>query len=102
MAAADVEAVCRWMWAHCYPQHEDVEQGLTDALAEEAIARIAAASAAQLAVLRDIRAAVAAGAVSAQMVEQLDTTVANAGEGPLYFLLIVMMYDTWADEYRAA
>jgi hypothetical protein len=102
MAAADVEAVCLWMWAHCYPLLENLADGLTDALQEEKITRIAAASAAQVAVLRDIRAAVAAESVSAQMVEQLDTAVENAGEGPFYFNLIVMMYESWAEEYRAA
>jgi hypothetical protein len=61
MAAADMEAVCRWMWALCYPGDEQLAQGLTDALAEAALTRIAAPSAA--AVLRDIRAAVAAAPV---------------------------------------
>jgi hypothetical protein len=102
MAAADVEAVCLWMWAHCYPQHEDLVQGLTDALQEEKITRIAAASAAQLALLRDIRTEVAADSVSAMRMGQLDTAVENAGEGPFYFDLIVKMYNSWAEEYRAA
>jgi hypothetical protein len=52
-------------------------------------------------VLRDIRAAVAADSVSAERIQQLDTAVDNAGEGPFYFSLIVMMYESWAEEYRA-
>ncbi len=100
MAAADVEAVCRWMWAVCYPGDEQLAQGLTDALAEAALTRIAAASAAQLAVLRDIQAAVAAAPVSAERIEQLDAAVAEAGEGPLYFNVVMMIYEQWADAYR--
>jgi hypothetical protein len=37
MAAADVEAVCRWMWAHRYPLLENLADGLSDALLEEKI-----------------------------------------------------------------
>jgi hypothetical protein len=101
MAAADVEAVCLWMWAHCYPVLENLTDGLMDALQEEKITRIVAESAAHLTVLRDIRAAVEADSVSAERIQKLDTEVENAGEGPFYFSLIVMMYESWAEEYRA-
>ncbi len=101
MAAADVEAVCRWMWAHCYPLLENLADGFTDALQEEKITRIAAASAEQKNLLRGIRAALAADHVSAERIEELDAAVAHAGKGPLYFNVVVMMYEQWADEYRA-
>ncbi len=103
MAAADVEALCRWMWAHCYPTLPDVAQGLRDALEEGAIARLAGASAEQVDVMRGIRAAAEAEAehMSEQRIAVLDAAVAAAGEGPFYFCMVVLMYGTWAEEYRA-
>jgi hypothetical protein len=47
-----------------------------------------------------IRAAVAAATVSAEQIEQLDAAVAEAGEGPLYFNVVMMLYEKWADENR--
>ena len=103
MAAADVEALCRWMWAHRYPTLPDVAQGLREALDEGAIARVAGASAEQVDVMREIRAAAEAEAdsVSEQRIALLDAAVAAAGAGPFYYSVVLMMYGTWAEEYRA-
>ena len=101
MAAADVEGLCEWMWAHCYPTLPDVTAGLIDALEEGAIARVEGASAAQVAVMQEIRAAAEAEAVSAERIAELDAAVAAGGQGPFYYNMIVLMYDVWADEYRA-
>ena len=101
MSAADVEAVCEWMFMLSDPTLSELTQVLTDALEESVITRIAAASAEQLALLRDIRAAVLADSVSVERIGQLDVQVANTGRGPLYFNVIVMIYKKWAKEYRA-
>jgi hypothetical protein len=83
------------------PTLSELTQVLTDALQESVITRIAAASTEQLALLRDIRAAVEADSVSVERIGQLDVEVANTGRGPLYFNVIVMIYKKWAKEYRA-
>ena len=101
MSAADVETVCEWMFVLSDPTLSELTQVLTDALEESVITRIAAASAEQLALLRDIRAAVLADSVSVERIGQLDVQVANTGRGPLYFNVIVMIYKKWAKEYRA-
>jgi hypothetical protein len=101
MSAEDVEAVCEWMFVLSDPPLSELTQVLTDALEESVITRIEAASAEQLALLRDIRAAVVADSVSVERIGQLDTEVANTGRGPLYFNVIVMIYEKWAKEYRA-
>jgi hypothetical protein len=101
MSAADVEAVCEWMFVLSDPTLSELTQVLTDALEESVITRIEAASTEQLALLRDIRAAVLADSVSVDWIGQLDVQVANTGRGPLYFNVIVMIYKKWAKEYRA-
>jgi hypothetical protein len=75
-------------------------QGLTDALEEEVITRIEEASAEQLALLREIRATVTVNSVSTERIHQLDTAVDHAGRGPMYFNLIVMIYEKRGEEYR--
>jgi hypothetical protein len=79
MAAVDVETVCRWMWAHCYPLLENLADGLTDALQEEKITRIAAASSEEKNLLHGIRTTLTADHVSAERIEELDAAVADAG-----------------------
>jgi hypothetical protein len=101
MSAVDVENVCRFMFVLSDPPLFELTKVLTDALEESVITRIAAASAEQLALLRDIRTAVVADSVSVDMIQQLDTNVANTSRGPLYFNVIVMIYEKWAKEYRA-
>jgi hypothetical protein len=101
MSAEDVEAVCESMFVLSDPPLSELTQVLTDALEESVITRIAAASAEQLALLRDIRAAVAANSVSVEEIQQLDTYVSHIERGPLYFNVIVIIYEKWAKEYRA-
>lgn len=103
MAVADVEELFRRLCMNWNPGFTEQSNSLADALAEEVITRIAGASAEQLTLLRDMRAAVAVGEATLQMseLEALNARVAGAGRGPLYFNLVLVVYGEWSREMDA-
>ena len=100
MTAADVEGLFRWLSVYSYPTEPWLSQGLAAALAEEVITRIAGLSAAQRDLLQDMRRAVEGGAANLTLAElqTLNARVADAGRGPLYFNLVVIVYHEWSEE----
>jgi hypothetical protein len=102
MSAAHVEALFREMCAHCADALPWLSPALTAALDETALAQVPA-SEAQLALLREIRAAAATRdeLLDLAVLDSLDAAVAHAGPGPLYFNLVVMVYPVWSKDYRA-
>jgi hypothetical protein len=104
MTAAHVEELFGMMCAHCYALLPDLSRTLTDALTEEAITRVAATSAAQLALMRRMGAVADTEREEPLRMEELlelDVAVASAGPDPMYFNLVVMVYDEWSTEMRA-
>ena len=103
MAAADVENLFQLLSAHCYPTEPWLSQGLAAALAEEVITQIRRLSVEKRGLLRDMRRAVEGGAANLTLAElqTLNARVADAGQGPLYFNLVVMVYPVWSKDYRA-
>ena len=102
MSAAHVQELFSEMCAHCHagPALKDM---LTNALDDEAITRIEAANAAKAGLMREMRDLVATHFETMQLavVQDLDGRVASAGQGPLYFNLIVMVYGLWSEDCRA-
>jgi hypothetical protein len=103
MSAADVEDLFRVMCLHCHAGLDGLVSMLTDALNDEAITQIEAASAAKAGLMREMRNSVATGFESTQLsaLQDLDGRVASAGRGPLYFNLVVIFYRLWSEECRA-
>ncbi len=102
MAAADVEGLFRLLSAHSYPTEPWLSEGLAAALAEGVITRMAGLSAQKRGLLRDMRGAVEGGAAQLTwtQLQTLNGRVAAAGRGPLYFNLVVIVYNVWSEEMQ--
>ncbi len=109
MTAAQVEAEVENMFASmcgfCEKDPFTVSRVLTAALAESVIAQDEAVgsvyeSEAQLKALENMRDIVQREA-DLEEIQQLDEEVGNAGRGSLYFNLVVMLYSTWSEKYKA-
>jgi hypothetical protein len=100
MAAADVEELFLLLSVHSYPTEPSLSEGLAAALAEGVITQIRRLSAQKLDLLRDMRGAVQGGAGQLTWTElqTLNDRVAAAGRGPLYFNLVVIVYNVWSEE----
>jgi hypothetical protein len=100
MAAADVEGLFRLLSAHSYPTEPSLSEGLAAALAEHVITRMAGLNAQKRGLLRDMRGAVQGGAdqLTWTQLQTLNDRVAAAGRGPLYFNLVVIVYNVWSEE----
>jgi hypothetical protein len=103
MAAADVEGLFRLLSAHSHPIEPWLSEGLADAQAEGVLTRIAGLSEAKQGLLRDMRGAVEGGANQLNWTElqALNARVAAAGRDPLYFNLVVIVYNVWSKEMEA-
>ncbi len=100
MAAADVEELFNLLSAHSYPTEPSLSEGLAAALAEGVITQIRRLRVEKLGLRRDMRRAVEGGAANLTLAElqTLNARVADAGRGPLYFNLVVIVYNVWSEE----
>ncbi len=109
MTAAQVETQVEKMFSSmcgfCEKDPYTVSEVLTTALDESVITQDEAVgqvydNEAQLRVMEKMREIVQKES-EIEEIQKFDEEVGNAGQGPLYFNLIVMIYDTWSKQYKA-
>ena len=70
-----------------------------DVIAQDGAAGRVYASEAQLRALENMR-EIVRGEAELEEIQHFDEEVGNAGRGPLYFNLVVMLYHTWSEKYK--